>query len=468
MKPVFALLLLSLAACSGKPASQGPEPRGFLSFFSTPSVKLRPYRVEELPNGLKIYFVRDESLPRVSLRALVKVGLRDEPADLGGVNSLVASTLDSGTSTRTAEQLADAFNQLGTEFSAAPSDDMSVFSASTITPEADHLLEIFADVLTHPLFAEAELNRERDQYRSALRRRVDNPAGYVAREYDKYLLGANPYGRDGLGTEASLAKIRRADLMRYYLSWYRPNNTLMVVTGRYGEDFEKNVVKTFSSWSRRDVKAVPFEPAAQVEKKSLRLVSKPGLVQTQIRFGRLAVERGHPDDLKLRLANEALGGGFGSRLMQKIRDDQGLTYSISSGFEAQQKAGVFTISTFTKNETVGKTVEEVLKVYDDYVEKGMTEEELSAAKAQLIGQFPRALETSDGMAFQLLLIDFYRLPLTDLTDFPKLVNDVSLKDVNDALKRHLAPGALKILVYGDRKFVAPQLKTWNPEIIDVK
>ena len=116
----------------------------------------------------------------------------------------------------------------------------------------------------------------------------------------------------------------------------------------------------------------------------------------------------------------------------------------------------------------GKTVEEVLKVYDQYVEKGITEAELETAKAQLIGQFPRSLETADGMAFQLLLVDFYRLPMTYLTDFPRLVNEVSLSDVNEALKKHLSPGGLKILVYGDRKFVAPQLKTWNPEIVDVK
>lgn len=466
MRRLIAFAALALVACSDKPVlSSGGS---LMGLFSAPSVKLRPYRVETLPNGLKIYFVRDESLPRVSIRALVKVGLRDEPAELGGLHSLTASLLDSGTTTRSAEQLSEAFNSLGTEFSASPSDDMSVFAASTVTPEAERMLELFADVLTHPAFAEKEIKRERDQYKSALRRRVDNPGGMAGREFDKYLFGDHPYGRDSLGTEESLAKIKRADLMRYYLGWYRPNNTLMVVTGRYAADFEKKVAATFSSWGRREIKSSPFPALQQVGKLSLRLVSKPGLVQTQIRFGRIGVERGNSDDLKLRLANEALGGGFGSRLMQKIRDDQGLTYSISSGFESAEKGGFFTISTFTKNETVGKTVEEVLKVYDAYAEKGITQSELDSAKAQMIGQYPRSLETADGMAYQLLLVDFYKLPMEYLTDFPKLVNAVSLKDVNQAIRAHLAPEGLKILVYGDRKFVAPQLKTWSPEIVDVK
>lgn len=466
MRVLALTAFVLLAACSSK--TLVPAGGGLMSLFSGPALKLREYRVQQLPNGMKIYFVRDDSLPRVSLQLLVKVGQRDEPADLVGINSVVASLLDQGTTTKSAGQLAEAFNALGTEFGASPSDDLSFYSASTVTPEASKLLDLFVDVMTRPAFSEKELGRTRAQYLAAIRRRMDNPSGFAGLQYEKFLFGAHPYGRDSLGDEKSLKRIKRADLLRYYLAWYRPNNAIMAVTGRYDADFEKKVADAFSKWGRRKVKDVESPKLAQIGGTSMRLVSKPGLVQTQIRMGRMGIERANPDDFKLRLANEALGGGFGSRLMQKIRDDLGLTYSISSGFDAREKGGSFTISTFTKNETAGRTIEEIFKVYREYVEKGITQAELDTAKAQLIGQYPRSLETADAMAGQLLMIDFYKLPIAYLTDFPKLIERISLTEVNEAIRKHLGDGSLRVLVYGDKRAVAGQLKAWNPEIVDVR
>lgn len=467
-------LAVAVASCSSKPkepaaktvgASSGG---GIFSFLSSPAIKVRPYSVRELPNGLRIYFIRDETLPRVSLQALVKVGSRQEPAELQGLNSLTAGLLDQGTTSKNAEALAEAFNALGTEFSANPGDDSTFFSASTLSPEAERLLDLFYDVLMNPGFSEKELNRKRDQYKSALKRRMDNASAFASREYEGYLYGDHPYGRDNLGTFQSLDRVRRTDLLRFYLSWYRPNNTLLAVAGRFDADFEKKVEDLFGKWGKRELKETPSPMPSPVDKLSVRLVTKPGLVQTQIRIGQIGIARADDDYIRMLLANEALGGGFGSRLMQRIRDDLGLTYSISSGVDARKVAGSFNISTFTRNDSVGRTIQETLGVFRDYVSKGITEEELATAKAQIIGQYPRGIETADGMARQLLMIDFYGRPLSYLTDFPKIVDAVKLSDVNAAIKKHMRADGLKILVYGDEKAIAAQLKDLNPEIVKAK
>src|SRR5262249_30191267 len=130
-----------------------------------------------------------------------------------------------------------------------------------------------------------------------------------------------------------------------------------------------------------------YEPIAPSRREVL-IVSKPEVTQTQIRLACSAVPRNHPDYYPIRVANTILGGGFTSRLMNEIRVVQGLTYSIGSRFSMYRNAGTFSVTTFTKNETIRKTIDETLKVLKALREQGPTEEELAKAKRYLTGQFP--------------------------------------------------------------------------------
>lgn len=242
--PLSLLIATSCASKKSTPTEAGSSAKsgGIFSFLSSStSVPLRPYTVKTLPNGLKIYFLKDDSLPRVSLHALVKVGSVQDPSGLEGLNEMLSSLLDQGTGSKNAEQLAEAFNALGAEFSASAGSDATILSASTLTPQAEELLALYADVITNPAFSKKEIQREKSQTLSALKRRMDNPGSVVARAYEEYMFANHPYGNDEMGTETSVRRIERADLIRHFLSWYRPNNMLLAVTGRYGPDFEQKV-----------------------------------------------------------------------------------------------------------------------------------------------------------------------------------------------------------------------------------
>lgn len=451
-----AAVAVGLSACSSKPLSFGGGAQ---------ETKLPPYTVRTLKNGLKIYYVQDNSLPRLSLTALVKTGTLGEPEGKLGVNAMVAYLLNQGSKGKTAVQLADAFGALGTEFSAGPGADQTTFSASSLSTQSNELLALFHEVLTSPAFADAEIEKTRSLALSSLKKRIDNPSGFAGRQMTRFLHTDQGYGRDVLGNSDSLRKLRKVDLIRQYLNNYRPNNTLMAVAGRFDDAFAENLEKLFSTWEAKDVEAVTVAPLAAQKDLQVRLVSKKGLAQTQIRMGAPAVTRANADYLPLRLASEALGGGFGARLMQRIRDDLGLTYSIYSGVSADRQQGVFSISTFTKNETAGRTVDEALAVYEKFANEGITQKELEMAKAQLLGQFPRTLETSDQVAGQLISIDAYGLPLTYLTEFEKNVSRVTLTQVNTAIKTHFAPKGLKVLIYADQAVVGSQLEKFKPEIL---
>ena len=160
----------------------------------------------------------------------------------------------------------------------------------------------------------------------------------------------------------------------------------------------------------------------------------------------------------LRLANTILGGAFASRLNSRIRRDLGLTYNIGSHFDALQDTGPFEISTFTKNQTVGQTVSETLKILSDFKANGVTSDEVDSTKGYLKGIFPSAIETPEKLAFNLMILRFYELPDTYLTNYLRNIDRISASDVNRAIKKHIDDKNLKVLVYTSAETVLPQLE----------
>jgi zinc protease len=459
--------LLALAACSSsstKTAGTAPSAKpseGYVAPASPGSFKLKPYKEVSLANGLKIIYVQDETLPRISLTMLVKVGSLQE--SIPGLNAMTGFMLEQGTQSRTAIQLADEFGQVGTDIDIVPNSDFTTVYTDGLSSTSDILLTLFADVVMNPAFKDGEINRLRAQTIASLIKKVDNASSFADSRSDAFIFGDHPYGRELVGTPESLRSLRKQDFIKHYLTYYRPNNSTLAVVGSFTPEFEKKVEELFGKWTKRNVAPVKVTAAVPNETLRMKFIGKKGQQQTQIRFGELGIARNDPDYLPLRMANEILGGSFASRLNQKIRDDQGLTYSIYSSFDVRKDPGSFEINTFTKNESVGKTVDEVLKTLRQYISEGANETELDAAKMQLVGQFPRAIETADRLAYNLLALDFYGVPVTYLTHFNDNVMALKLKQVNEVSKQKIKPDSLKILIYGDNS-VLPQLKAYNPEI----
>ncbi len=461
MKKYFLFFLI--AGC----ASQPPTKPVVNQISKTSKVALRPIRSVELENGLKIYFIEDQTLPRISLELLVKVGLPQEPVGLDGLNALTAELLEQGTQKKSATVLADEFGQIGTEMATSPGGDFTFLSADSLAKDKNQLLSLFSDVILNPAFKENEIDRLKSNVKARIIKKIDNPSGYTDDQFDKFLFGDHPYAKDIAGDLISIKKITKSQITKHYLTWYRPNNSTLAVVGSLTPDFEEQVINAFKGWKARSFKNETMKELSQVDGLQVKLFSKTGLKQTQIRMGRLGVARKTPDFLALRAANEILGGGMASRLMQKVRDQLGLTYGISSGFEFRKDKGAFSISTFTKNESAGQTLQEAIKVYDQFIEQGITEKELNAAKAQMIAQFPRSLETADRFGYNLLLLDFYEIPTSYLTDFIANVEKISVDEVNLAIRKYLAVDQLKVVLFGDEKQILNQLESFKPEVIKV-
>lgn len=454
------LILASLPACmTSPPESRQTEP-------AVPEAKtsqqLRPFEQKTLKNGLKIYFIQDDSLPRVSMSLLVKVGLAQE--SVPGVNSITAEMLDQGTQNHSATEIADELGGMGTGFSSNAGSDFTMFSADTLSISAEPLIKLFSEIVQRPVFSDNEIARVKSQTLSYLARKKDNPSGLADDFYEEQVFRGHPYQRDTVGNVESVTSLKKKDMIQHYLTWYRPNNSLLAVVGALDSKMKNLVVQQMEAWTPKNPPQLSKEDRSEALAPALLLYTKKGLAQTQIRMGLRGIPRNNPDYLTLRLAFEILGGSFASRLMQTVRDDLGLTYSIYSSVDARLEPGVFSISTFTKNSTVKQTILETQKTLQNYLSSGPKEKELKAAQNQLIGQFPRALETADRFAANILGLEVYGVPMSYLTDFNKNVQKVTVEDIRRVLKKYVNPEKLRTTVYGDIE-VEQQLQELQPDIV---
>jgi zinc protease len=427
------------------------------------SFHLPPFEEKKLENGLHLIFIDDQSLPYITYSMMLKGGASTDPEDLPGLSSFVGGLLEQGSDQKSAPQIADSLAQLGANFEEFVGADYSQFNAGALSGDALPLLQIYHEILVQPAFSENEVNRLRKIYTADIKRSADNPEVFVETAWDRFLYpDSHPYAHASLGTVKGLEAIKRKNIIQYYKKYFRPNNSYLAVVGKLTPEIKTAVETTFGSWEMREVPAPTFPVLEAAQKPSLRLINKAGLVQAQIRLGELGIKRNDPDFLSLRIANTILGGAFSSRLVDHVRRDLGLTYSIYSEFDPKQDVGPFEIGTFSKNETVGKTIRETLAVLDTFHDKGVTAQEVEDAKGYLSGIFPTSIETAEKLAFNLMILRLYSIPDSYLSDYLSNLGKISVSDVNKAIAKHIDTKNIKILVYGNAAAIRSQLKDWGP------
>ena len=182
------------------------------------------------------------------------------------------------------------------------------------------------------------------------------------------------------------------------------------------------------------------------------------MTPTQIRLACVGVPRNHPDFYPIVVANAILGSGFTSRLVNEVRVNQGLTYSIGSRFGMYRNAGTFSINTFTRNETIRKTVDAVLATEKKLFDEGPSEEELTKARTYLTGQYPLGLQAPDALAAQVLNVEFFGLDPMYLQTYQDKISAVTMTDVRRALKSYFCVDDLRILVVSNPEIAKKQLE----------
>ncbi len=431
--------------------------------------QVREYQTQTLKNGLTIIWIPDSSLPYVSLQTMIKAGSSRDLTGKEGLADFTASMLRKGSGKRTASRIADDLEQIGAEFSAGADADHTMISASALSFYKNEFLQQYAEILLNPSFTNAEIERLRQQVTGGLKKLADRPESFSAHLMNAFLFKGHPYGHSANGSIKSVAGMKRVDLQKYYSTHYVPENAVLAVVGQIDASWKKKVIDTFSAWKKRPVDAKELPEFPSWKGRELLLVDRADLNQAQVHIGFKGVPRNIPEYMELRAALKILGESFGSRLFEEIRVKRGLTYHIRAWFEPRLQAGPMGIYTSTRIDKVGEIVEESLKTYKAFVEKGITEAEMVTMKAYMRGQFPRTFETPEALATQLLLLNRYGISGDYLKTYLTVLDGLTRESVNATIKKYFDTENLRILVYAPKdKAEAPLKKIGKVEIKNYK
>lgn len=342
-------------------------------------------------NGVRIVTEKISSVRSVALGIWVGTGSKFEYEANNGISHFLEHMYFKGTKTRTAKQIAEAFDEIGGNVNAFTSKEYTCYYARILDTHAPIALDILSDMYFNSVFDAEELEKEKNVVIEEISMYEDTPDDLVHDLIARACYGDHPLGYSILGTEEVLRSLRRDDLLEYVEKHYIPEQTVITVAGNFDDRLIEEIKQKFSTFTRRgsvhEVSVPQFLGKTIAQHKATEqahfCLSLPGY------------QVGHEEIYSLILLNNVLGGSMSSRLFQEIREERGLAYSVYSYHSAYQEAGTFTVYTGTAPEHVGKVFDIVTNVLHDISEKGITAQELNKGKEQLKGSLMLSLESTN-------------------------------------------------------------------------
>lgn len=429
---------------------------GFIFFFTYLTVipsfleaRLLPQR-SVLKNGLVLLTSEQRALPMVTFNLLIEAGSRHDPEGREGLANLTARLLTDGTRKRTTLQISETLDFVGAALSTECSEELATVSLTLLKKDLETGLELLAEILIASVFPEAEIDRQKQSVTASIKAKEEDPGEIAERKFLESLFPRSPYGRLVEGTEDSIRNIERSDLVQFYERFYRPNHAILGVVGDISHrEMADRLGRAFQSWEKRT--SVQEKPSLSPGTPASLIRIDKDLTQANIIIGHEGVPRGHPDYYAIQVMNTILGGGgFSSRLMESIRNERGLAYSVYSHFGAEKYMGTFQVAMQTKNETSQEAIRLTLDEIQRIRENGVTEEELQAAQNYLIGSFPLRLDTNRRIANFLVQVEFFDLGLDYVDRYPDVIRRISHEEVHRVAKTYLQPEKLTVVVVANQ------------------
>jgi zinc protease len=416
----------------------------------------------KLENGLRVIVAERPSLPLLAVELIIRNGSEADPNNLAGTASLTGSLLTKGTEKMSAPEIASAIESLGgTIFSSGVSDNSNA-GVLVMSSKAEPALTILADVALHPAFKEEEIDRLKKQSLDGLRVALQQPGSVASYVMGRVVYGDGEYGHAAGGTPETLPAIQRADIVKFYQTYYRPDNAALIFSGNVTlEKGKEYAEKFFGTWKANREAPHPISATTENWKPESVVVDMPEAGQASVSLTKPAIKRDSPDYYSGVVANAALGNGFASRLNREIRIKRGLSYGARSSLDVRRDAGAFIASAQTKNESAAEVASllqtELKRLETDPVQG----DELKSRQALLTGNYARSLETDLGFASQIAGLAVYNLPLETLDKFIPAINAVTTKDVTAFAEKYLVPPSSLVIVGKASAFADPLKKNFS-------
>lgn len=451
--PLFGIAVLSLAcAAIAQDGTKGYRELNYpaLSKFTPPALEKI-----ELKNGVTLYLMEDHELPFISGAAVLKTGSIYEPEEKLGLASIMGTVIRTGGSEKfPGDRIDEDLAKIAASVESGIGQDSGSISFRCLKEDFYTVFEVFTDLMRNPNFPQNKIDLAKKEISTGIARRNDNPGPIASREFQKMMWGTDsPWARTV--EYEHLSRITRDDLVNFHRKYFVPNNLRLGIIGDFDAKTMKTVVESaLQTWipemlSFPTVETKPLKP----EKTKIYFADKADINQSTILLGHEAVRRDHPDYPALWLFSSILGtGGFSTRLVQVVRSDLGLAYSVRGGFSAPYATdGIFLSSCGTKCQSTTAAINAIVKECQRILAEKPSPEELETARERIVNTEIFRYDSRDKILRRQMDLDFYGYPSNFLEKEMDKIRTVSLDEVWAAGKRHLDPSRFTMVVVGNEK-----------------
>lgn len=455
MKKIFlniALLFVSASLVAQVDRSKMPEPG------PAPKIDLGETKSFTLDNGLKVFVVENDKLPRVAISIQLDIDPILEGDKMGGID-MAGTLMSKGTKNMSKDDLNFAVDFIGANFFTSST---SVFGSS-LTKHQTKLMEILSDVVKNPNFTQEELDKLKKQTVSGLQTAKDDPDAISSNVRRVLLYGKNhPYGE--ITTEETVENVTLADVQTYYDTYFKPNVAYMAIVGDVQmKKIKPMIEKYFGDWKKGEVPSHEYKTPQAPQATQVVFVNKPGAVQSVISvFNTIDLKPGSENAIKANITNGILGGGFVSKLNLNLREAHSYTYGARSSISSDELVGSFNATAKVRNEVTDSALVETMKELMNMRNGNVTDDELLTIKKFRTGTFGIGLENAQTKARFAINTERYGLDKDYYANYLKNVEAVTLEDVNNVSKQYINPQKGYILVVGNQEEVAEKLTKLSP------
>jgi len=418
-----------------------------------------------LNNGIEVVYARRTAVPITYVAFDFDAGVSADPQGAFGTQRLMLSTMTSGAGGRDAMEIAEQQERLGASIGANGTLDRSALTLTTLSANLGLSLDLFADVIQRPDFAESEVTRERNQQLSAIATEGTQPNGLAQRTFPSLVFGANhPYGRaaSGLGSEGSVSPLTRDNLIAFHQTWIRPETArVFVVSDRPLNEITRALNARFGNWRGA---AVPvgrknFDTPIPEARSRIVIVDRPQSPQSVIYAGSVLPIRGSDDTLTLNAAIEVLSNGFLSRTNTEIRERRGWSYGLSGAPSLRENQVPYIINAPVQADRTGDSIRELISQINAFNStNGVTEAEHTRTINGNIRQLPGSFETAGAVLGALRSNQLYRRPDNYWESVASRYRAMSAAEMDAAARAVIDPSRFVWVVVGDASVVRPQLE----------
>lgn len=404
-------------------------------------------------NGVEILYTKSENIPMIDIKITFDAG-SNKDGELKGLSMLTHSLLDEGTSKMNSEAIASAFESTGAIFSTSVNKDKSSVSLRSLAdkkylePSVKMLLKILSD----SVFPKSEVILQKERTLSSISEDKSDPSEVSSNLFFKEIYGNYAYGFPSIGSEESIEKIKRKDIINFYKENINSSNASIAIVSSLSKkdiiNLSEKISKSLSFSSPKKNVLNNF----QKNNKKKYIFKKFNSEQAHIYIGGQSIKRGSKNHLPLYVGNYIFGGsGFSARLMKELRVKRGLTYGVYSYIYPMKNIGPFVIGIETKAEQAQESVRLIHKMLKEFHANGPTDKELTHAKEAIINGFPLRIDSNQDILNYLSMINYYDLPINYLNTFTDKISKITKKDILRAFKEEIDVNNLITLVVGNEK-----------------